>query len=238
VDIVFNTLIVQPTLAKFNTKLEVEWVKHFGMQLPLFADNIFWDVEPTSDGNYMGAGESFIIVNPNDTVFNAGWLMKFSPEGDSIWSRYDLPPLSTQAWMSNDQFFGGVGILSSGNIVAGGSASENNERYIWLVKVTPDGCLDTLFCGLVPIREPMKSTPIEVYPNPANTTVSVTLPPAAGEVALVLYDVQGKPVRRQAGHGSTTVATVETGNLSPGIYFLEIRLTDGRTERRKLLVLH
>jgi hypothetical protein len=238
VEIVFDTKILQATLAKFDSELQVKWVKHYGLPVPYYADVIFWDIEPTTDGNYIGAGESFIIENPNDTVFNAGWLMKFSPDGDSIWSRYDLPPLSISAHMFNDQYFDGVGVLSSGSIIAGGSAGENNERYIWLVKVTTDGCLDTLFCGLVPIREPMKSTATEVYPNPANTSVSVALPAAAGEAVLVLYDVQGKPVRRQERLDLAAVATIETRDLSPGIYFLEIRLADGRTERRKLLILH
>lgn len=100
--------------------------------------------------------------------------MKFSPEGDSIWSRQDTSdvlPVSN----FNEHVLGGVGVLSSGSIVAGGyvtkTEGQNQSSYIWLIKVSNDGCLDTLYCGLVSgVEEGERLSTdygINMYPNPA-----------------------------------------------------------------------
>ncbi|MCB9288540.1 MAG: hypothetical protein H6560_14630 [Lewinellaceae bacterium] len=62
VEVIGGTSIVQPTLAKLDTGFQIEWLRHFGLEARLGADVIFWDIEPTSDGNYIGAGESFVRV--------------------------------------------------------------------------------------------------------------------------------------------------------------------------------
>src|SRR5690606_619117 len=94
----------------------------------------------------VAAGESHKKINGKEIP--SGWLMKISTDGDSIWSRYDLPDFPIDSL--GDTYFGGVGVLSSGSIVAGGTATLWNERSIWLVKVTTDGCLEVINCGLVP----------------------------------------------------------------------------------------
>jgi hypothetical protein len=161
--------------------------------------------------------------------------MKFSPEGDSFWSRHEPTPSPVA---SPNPFFRGTEVLSSGNIVTGGTAQEGNKYYIRLVKAAPGGCLDTLVCGLVPIRELLASQRASIYPNLAREFVSVELPSAAREGVAVLYDGKGMPVKRRALPGGGGVTTMETGGLPPGIFFLEIQLANGRSERRKLLILH
>lgn len=215
---VFVSLIVQPALTKFDSDLEIEWVKHFG-NIWIIGAVIFHDIEPTPDGNYIGAGENYSehALNPN-----SGWLMKFSPQGDSIWSRFDQAPFPAIGW-TNTHSFGGVGVLSSGNIVAGGAASQGNDYCIWLVKVTQDGCLDTLFCGLVPLREPVKSSAAVIYPNPANAQVNLQLPAASDQAAeWRLLNLQGQIVQREKLTPGLPEYTFLLKEVPAGMYFWEV----------------
>ncbi|MCB9285876.1 MAG: hypothetical protein H6560_01060 [Lewinellaceae bacterium] len=80
-----------------------------------------------------------------------GWLHKFSPEGDSVWENLIDAPFPIV--YTNQGTLAGVGELSSGSIVAAGETINGNQRYIWLVKVTADGCLDTLCSTVSPVVE-------------------------------------------------------------------------------------
>ncbi len=221
VDIIGSTFLVQPTLSKMNDEFEVQWVKHYGRIASINAQVTFWDIKATLDGNYIGAGESGIEI-PDEPGMSSGWLMKFSSNGDSIWSRYDLAPFPPH--YTNDHFFGGVGVLSSGNIVAAGAASEGNKYHIWLVKVTPDGCLDTLFCGLVGVGDVVEpvQTPLAVlaYPNPTTEYLTLEIPPPLPAAATwTLHAATGQPVRRAVLAAGQTKLSIPLEGLPPGLYF-------------------
>ncbi len=222
--------IVQPTLSKLNGDFEIEWVKRYGRTGSLGSQVNFLDIEPTPDGNFIAAGESIVEINGDKRA--SGWLMKFSPEGDSIWSRHDLPPF--QSLNLNDHFFGGVGVLSSGSIVAGGSATEQGQRYIWLVKVTADGCLVTLYCGLVPTYETVPEVEVAVFPNPCRELVYVELKDYLPKnVKIVLYDAIGQRYKVQpllAGRN-----TIWLDGLQAGLYFYEIRESGALLKSGKLV---
>jgi Secretion system C-terminal sorting domain len=221
VDVISNNLIVQPTLTKLDSNFQVEWVKHYGLIRSLNAGVMLWDIEPTLDGNFIGAGQSTIIL-PDDVGLISGWLFKFSLEGDSIWSRYDMGPYPPH--YTNNHFFGGVGVLSSGSIVAGGSASEGQKKYIWLVKVTTDGCMDTLFCGLVDAKEavmPEQQAEVRVYPNPASDYLMVEHHGAMGkDLHFSLFDATGRLVLRHKT-GPAGAGRIDVSGLAPGLYFFK-----------------
>ena len=220
----FGTKVVQPTLAKLNSDFQVEWVKHYGLIASIGAGIRLWDIEPTSDGNFIGAGQS-AIPQPNTSDASSGWLFKFSPQGDSIWSRYDTGPFPFK--YSNYHFFGGTGVLSSGNIVAGGLAAEGQKIYIWLVKVTNDGCLDTLFCGLVDAKEEVSSVQqraeISLYPNPTadylNFQLRTPLPLATARFRIL--DAAGRVVKDFRSDYPKDTIIVPVWDWAPGVYFLE-----------------
>ncbi|MCB9286121.1 MAG: T9SS type A sorting domain-containing protein [Lewinellaceae bacterium] len=227
VELIGETLIVQPTLAKLDTGFQIEWLRHFGLEARLGADVIFWDIEPTSDGNYIGAGESFVRVTGEPTR-RVGWLHKFSPEGDSVWENLIDAPFPIV--YTNQGTLAGVGELSSGSIVAAGETINGNQRYIWLVKVTADGCLDTLCSTVSPVVEAPtpEDRPFSVYPNPTNGPITLAwagIPPGR-EAALQLFDATGRVVwreRRQL-HRQMELAL---GPLPDGVYFLQVRTERG-----------
>ena len=161
--------------------------------------------------------------------------MKFSPQGDSIWSRYDLAPFPPH--YTNDHYFGGVGVLSSGNIIAGGSASKGNKQYIWLVKVTPDGCLDTLFCGLVGTGEaPRQAAEVQVYPNPATEKITVEMTKGFPAGQAILHDLGGRVVLQATLPVEQSQLRLPVYHLPPGIYFLALHVGDKTVVRRKVVI--
>ncbi|MCB0592716.1 MAG: T9SS type A sorting domain-containing protein [Phaeodactylibacter sp.] len=225
VEVINEASYVEPTLAKLDSNFQTEWVRHVGYVHRLGTDITFWDMEPLSDGNYIGAGES--VNDPgSEPRRRAGWLYKFSPQGGFLWealpevpflplSEYDIGALA------------GVGELSSGSIVAAGEAIDFNRKYIWLVKVTPDGCLDTL-CSLVSAVEEevlaVGEAAFSLYPNP--TAGPLTLAWAGAlpgqEAAIRLFDATGRLVWRQQRRMERQMQ-LSLADLPDGLYVLQVQ---------------
>ena len=180
------------------------------------------DFEPTADGNYIAAGETTVPAENNNTR-RVGWLYKFSPQGDSIWSKHiDVPfPVIPQ----NGGYFGGVGELSSGSIVAGGAAYEGNDFYPWLVKVDANGCLEAPCPVLSPIAGPAAAgEDIKLFPNPNNGCFRLSWPQApGGELSrCAIFDARGRAVWQEERQAAALMEIDATG-LAPGFYVLEVR---------------
>lgn len=209
---------LQPTLIKFDDDLQIEWIKRFGPAHSSFS--IWHDMKPTPDGNYIGAGR----VAPYDLAdLNAhlyGWLYKFTPEGDSIWARADLSTIPYQSGI-DDNVFGGVDFLSSGSIVAGGNSYINGQFYGWIIKVTPDGCIDTLLCQPSAARPAAPVPAPAVFPNPASgqAYVRYSLP---GGAEFQLYDAMGRLALQQRLPGGDRQETLLLAGLASGIYYWQI----------------
>ncbi|MBV6438844.1 MAG: hypothetical protein EPGJADBJ_00472 [Saprospiraceae bacterium] len=226
-----NTILVQPTLSKLDSDFQIQWVSHFGSIRALYAMVQLWDFAPTADGHYIGAGET-LVKDGDDPTRRVGWLYKFSPEGDSIWERKINAPF-LPLYYTNSGFFGGVGVLSSSSIVAGGTTNEGNTDYCWLVKVTNDGCLDTLYCGTVATPEiPRTKGPLRVWPNPASDFIHIESPSPSG-LEIVLYTPQGQVARQERIIGQTEISIAGLGS---GVYFLEVRTLGGALLRRKVVI--
>jgi hypothetical protein len=235
-DFIFNTLIVQPTLARLDSNFQTQWVLHFDRALSISAFAGLRKIHPTSDGNYIGAGETFVTENGNNR--RVGWLFKFTPQGDSLWSRYIDPPFSLDGEYSISGWFGGVGELSGGNIVAGGATSKGIYYYGWLVKTDADGCMEEEPCEVVNSFSetlPRIEGP-RLFPNPvegASAWFVLEWPagPPAGEARFYLIDAQGRVVwqthRRLEG-----VMEFRPGALPGGMYFLAVETQEGRWVRK------
>ncbi|MCB9287929.1 MAG: T9SS type A sorting domain-containing protein [Lewinellaceae bacterium] len=233
-EIIFSTLIMQPTLAKLDSNFQVQWVKHFGRAASLNAGINLRDFAPTSDGNYIAAGETVIEEGSSDPR-RVGWLYKFSPQGDSIWSKHIDTPLGAEYPIGG--YFGGVGELSSGSIVAGGAAYEGNEFYPWLVKVDANGCLEAPCPVLNSIAGPMaEGEDIRLFPNPGNGRfrLSWEQAPTGGRALCTLFDAQGRTVWRAEPRAAPEMELDATG-LPPGFYMLEVRAAGRRWVGKALI---
>lgn len=220
-EIIFSTLIMQPTLAKLDSNFQVQWVKHFGKAASLNARINLQNFEPTTDGNYIAAGETTIPAGNNTR--RVGWLYKFSPQGDSIWSKHLDTPLGTTPSIGG--YFGGVGELSSGSIVAGGAAYEGSALYPWLVKVDANGCLEAPCPVLSGIAGPAaREERIFPYPNPSDGRFRLSWKgaPAGRRALCTLFDAQGRPVWQEERRVEPEME-VNAAGLAPGFYMLKVR---------------
>jgi hypothetical protein len=221
---------VQSWVGAMDTNFVLEFLRDVGKPTPRLGT--FWDIRPTPDGNFIGAGQA----NFNDGMWVSylpGWLHKFSPAGDSLWSREDLPP-HPAGEPPSQSYLAGVGVLSSGSVVAGGSTTIGGTRYCWLLKVTPDGCLDTLLCLPVGAAEPVVGAAgMRLYPNPAGQEVWVGLPEGWPSTLLTINDLNGRAVlHRQMG----STVKLDISALSPGLYFVRVADSTGKSYAHRLVV--
>jgi hypothetical protein len=134
--------------------------------------NGFVDIQPTQDGNWLGIGA--FTTPPLWTQPNAlaGWMYKYDDNLDSIWSREDTVFYNTQIY--TDHWLHGAVQLPSGSIIAAGQINVYHpapgKSWGWLIKVSKDGCIDTLACSVSAIKNgnnyQMKN--MKVFPNPTN----------------------------------------------------------------------
>ncbi len=212
-----NPSKVVPYWALIDTSFELESLQYFGPGPT--TTNFLWDIEPTPEGNFIAAGQVNAVDPNNEPAQVYGWLYKISPGLDSLWSQRLIPPLVG----SLGGYLGGVGVLSSGNMVAGGYAPLGNEVYGWLVKFTPDGCVDTILCNTVSAWEAeelsMREPPARVYPNPTTGLFFVELPEGSGSVRVQLLSPDGRVATDRALSGSDWL---DVSGLPPGLYMCRV----------------
>lgn len=212
-----NPFKYQPYIARLDTNFQIEAVRPFDQVRPVL--NFLRDFEPTLDGNFIGAGQ-FTAINPNIEPDIYGRLFKFSPNLDSLWSLKLTAPIPNVQQSGN--YLGGVGVLSSGNMVAGGYSHSGNDIYCWLVKFSPDGCVDTIWCPTTPAWEPVEMEMREqekVWPNPANDFLFVEMPKQMKSAKLSLFALDGRLVLQQKISES---GPVEVSRIPQGIYLCRI----------------
>ncbi|MBK6929405.1 MAG: T9SS type A sorting domain-containing protein [Saprospirales bacterium] len=197
--------------------------------------NFIWDIEPTPDGNFIAAGEPY-AANPNTEPADIyGWLYKVSPELDSLWSLQLIAPVPEPKVSGN--YLGGVGVLSSGNMVAGGYSMYNSQITCWLVKFSTDGCVDTLWCAVTPAWEPdepeIQPRQLRLYPNPAQETFFVELPEGDYPVWVELYTMDSRLLQRQRLESNEAL---KIAGLPQGIYLCRVIDASGLIYIAKLIV--
>lgn len=211
--------------ALIDTNFQVGPTRSLGSAYSTF----FWDIKPTPDGQFIAAG-NINAENPNIGPDIYGWLFKFSPTPDSLWSLTLTAPIPNPDISGN--YLGGVGLLSSGNMIAGGYALAGNEVWPWLVKVTPDGCVDSLWCVSAPSSAPetARRPGGRVYPNPARDYFYLDWPGdfPAGAIRLTLTAPDGRTVSQQwIGPGEP----VWVAGLPAGLYYWQAETGRGQWQR-------
>jgi hypothetical protein len=229
-----NPARVMPFCALTDTAFNVKDIWLFGPGANI--TNFLWDIEPTPDGFFITVGQ-VNAKNPNtEPTAVYGWVYKVSPDLDSLWSLQVIPPVDDPK--NYGGYLGGVGILSSGNMIAGGYANSMEGIHPWLVKFTPDGCIDTLWCATTPVWEPYdlewrKQPVVQLYPNPAQGFVTVELPGYDTEATLELFSVEGRVCLRQSIPDS---GQIDVSQLAPGYYVCRVSMKDGQVSWTPLII--
>ncbi len=128
----------------------------------------------------------------------------------------------------------------NGNAIISGATNQNynpTTTGVYAVEITFNGCTGILNCTPVTISGNPSSIieneamNFNIYPNPANSTISVSNVTFGSTVTII--DVMGKRVSSTKAVNTTVDLSVET--LSNGIYFVEIE-NNGVVALKKLVV--
>lgn len=224
----------QPYFAAFNSDFKVKWQKYYGFKSIVQYANTLVGFQICPDGNYIGVG-TMGVAPPIATTYYA-WLHKFTPQGNEIWGRtiatpYNLPSnVKKRAGDLND-----VATLSSGSIVAVGVSKVGSDTYGYLVKMTSDGCLDTLFkCDkTIASKEVPTKANFSIEPNPANDWIQLRLSEESIDSQVNIFDIQGKLV--YSGIIQSTNESINSSNWAKGVYIVTIQ-NDIQRMSQKLII--
>lgn len=134
--------------------------------------NSFVDIQPTQDGNWLGIGAMTTPILGTQPNALAGWMYKFDNNLDSIWSREDTVFYNLQIY--TDHWLHGAVQLPSGSIIAAGQINvyhpSPGKSWGWLIKVSKDGCIDTLACSVSAVKDWKHhvGADVKIFPNPTN----------------------------------------------------------------------
>jgi hypothetical protein len=98
----------------------------------------------------------------------------------------------------------------------------------YAVEVTKNGCTDTSACYNVTvagIADAGTALAARIFPDPATDRVQIDLGRHAGNVSLVVNDVNGREVVRRE-YGAAQVINWSVASLEPGLYFIHLRTED------------
>ncbi len=186
-------------------------------------------------GNYYLNGDFEIL--PDNSIIAVGKhvqgaeLMKFSSEGDSLWTRTYLAFAS-----GDDHYLWDVQPTSDGGFVAAGSCHQepgDPTPYLeteWILKTDSFGCV-VPGCQNVGVQEYALDLNelLRIAPNPVHDVLTAVLPlppgtEVQGAVRAVLLDAQGRQVAAwpMARSGDELRSSEDISALPSGAYYLHI----------------
>ncbi len=214
-------------LINMNSKGTINWTKRI---LKIYDGEIRYCVEDSSN-NYICSGTIFSEAGKKGD----GYLVKFSAQGDSMWSR-----TINNSDRSTEQFFNIAKASDGGFYLTGFSWIEGiNTSKSWIVKVDSFGCLVPGCQNTVKTKDvdDGKIKAFELYPNPANEVLYfLSRVTKNDDYTIHISDMQGKEVycyQFMPVLGKQYIMEF-TKNILPGIYVLRILDEKGKitqTER-------
>ncbi|HAD14608.1 MAG TPA: hypothetical protein DCF33_19455 [Saprospirales bacterium] len=128
-------------------------------------------------------------------------------------------------------------MLSSGSVVAGGKGDIDDKFVGWIVKVSANGCMDSLDCLISAVESVEEVGGMEVFPNPANQTLQITRTAVDKSAQLRIIGLTGtlEEFTIQQGQNSTTISV---SHLPNGMYIGTLVEEGKIAARQKLMILH
>ncbi len=212
---------------KLNVDHQLEWgtelrgVRHS-------ASTGLTKVVAAADGSgFVAAGRLIEDKSIGEPLFGS-WVVKVSPEGDSLWARYysvfDSLVVKPQPYDLKNTPDGGYVLVGDNSPELPGITVQR----AWIMKLDEHGCLipgceaeDTVSTTIVqPIDAPVQ---LAIYPNPTTDYLNFQLRTArpVQEATFRIMDAQGRVLREfQSSHLQDTFI-VPVGGWVAGVYFLQ-----------------
>ena len=234
-DIINNSGADNIFLARYDSSGNVLWAEGAGGASDDEGNSVYAD----QFGNVYIAG---YYTSPNclfasDTLTNAGiyqklFLVKYDTIGNVLW-------VKTSAGTNNDNA-NSVTVDVLGDVYITGAFKGNGLNFgmITLLNLSPttyDAFLAKIDAVTGIEEYPQNNNVILVYPNPANTTITIqhiVIP--TKEESLFITDIMGREVYHQPINNSNQT-NIDISNWSNGVYFYQIR-SDKETLRGKFVV--
>lgn len=218
-------------IVKLDASGAIEWQRSFGGSDVDYALSI----QQTADGGYIAAGRT-MSHDGNVSGHHGGsdyWIIKLSSSGGLQWQKAlggtgDGRATSIQQTTDGGYIVAGFSTSDDGDV----SGNHGGSDY-WIVKLS----------GTTGINDTDSETAnrLLLYPNPnKGSFILEGVVPDPGNYTLTVTDVSGQQVYKQnikISAGNTLHREINTGNLPPGIYYLNISKGNENIAVRKFTVL-
>lgn len=174
--------------------------------------NFLRNFKKVSDGFLVLGQRVFPLPSPG---IARGSMLKINSNADSIWNYLD-----TAFTFATNLLYDAVE-LPTGSIIACGYSRTTNplKDWAWLVKVSKDGCVDTLNCFPVSSIEainPQKQ--VKIYPNPTSDFIYLDSSEEE-QLKCQIFDLTGSLI----WSGIVSNGKIDVSALPSGGYVLQIR---------------
>ena len=213
-------------IVKTDATGNIEWQNNIGGS----NYDTFYSIEQTSDGGYILVGYSDSNISGDKTENSNGyydyWIIKTDATGNIQWqntiggSDYDRLH-SIQQTTDGGYILGG---RSSSNISGDKTENSIGGNDYWIIKLYPDTTTSI-------IQFPIYQLSISISPNPVTDKLNVIL--NNKELSeIILYDISSRKLLQKK---FTNSVSLNTEQLSKGIYIYEVRDKNGLCKKGKVV---
>jgi hypothetical protein len=212
--------------ARTSDQSNIGWVTKGAATGPLQDVNTYCSIIESSDPNKVLVGtDNGVAYTDNFTSTTPTWKNINDVSATSA----KLP--NVQVFEMKQQTLGSNDCYNSGQIYIA-----TYGRGIW----TTSNFLRPYFVDVKEFDRELTENSLQIFPNPANTQVTVRFAGVDGETATVqVMDISGRMVQSEnlgkLGYGEV-VKSIELNNLSTGIYMVNVSSSSGQKRVAKLIV--
>jgi Secretion system C-terminal sorting domain len=236
-DPMYNEIIYQPKFVIRDTQFNLIRSDTFGEE-EAHHGKYLWNAIQLRDSGFLAMGiKSGIGFSSNGPP---GWLVRLDKASNQVWSRADTTALSFPTFYRCE--YRDAIELSSGSIVACGSIRTDNptlKDWAWLVKVSADGCVETLNCFTSGTEEPeIDQIPlVKITPNPTSGIIKLEYKLQDGSAPAIfqIYNLTGQIVLNRQLNPNDQHEVVSVENLPVGVYFWSMADEEGYLGSGKLI---
>ncbi|MCC7467174.1 MAG: T9SS type A sorting domain-containing protein, partial [Saprospiraceae bacterium] len=113
-----------------------------------------------------------------------------------------------------------------------------DDKFVgWIVKVSANGCMDSLDCLISAVESVDEVGEMEVFPNPANQTLQITRSAGDKGAQLRIIGLTGTLKEYTISRGQNSTA-LSVSHLPNGVYIVTLVEEGKIAARQKLMILH